>query len=29
MGITEEEKNQLMEELDKLNENFEGKKDGK
>jgi hypothetical protein len=29
VGITEEEKNQLMEELDKLNENFEGKKDGK
>ena len=29
MGITEEEKNQLMEELDKLNENFEEKKDGK
>ena len=29
MGITEEEKSQLMEELDKLNENFEGKKDGK
>ena len=27
MGITEEEKNQLMEELDKLNENFE-KNDG-
>jgi hypothetical protein len=29
MGITEEEKNQLMEELDKLNTNFEEKKDGK
>ena len=29
LGITEEEKNQLMEELDKLNENFEEKKDGK
>jgi hypothetical protein len=29
MGITEEEKNQLMEELDKLNTNFEDKKDGK
>ena len=28
MGITEEEKQQLMEELDKLNTNFEGK-DGK
>jgi len=28
MGITEEEKNQLMEELDKLNTNFEDKKDG-
>jgi hypothetical protein len=28
MGITEEEKQQLMEELDKLNTNFEGKKDG-
>tara|TARA_R100000544_G_C2221925_1_gene58104 strand:- start:580 stop:936 length:357 start_codon:yes stop_codon:yes gene_type:complete len=28
MGITEEEKNQLMEELDKLNTNFEEKKDG-
>ena len=27
MGITEEEKQQLMEELDKLNTNFEGKKD--
>ena len=27
MGITEEEKNQLMEELDKLNTNFEDKKD--
>tara|TARA_R110001592_G_scaffold265570_1_gene531204 strand:- start:601 stop:954 length:354 start_codon:yes stop_codon:yes gene_type:complete len=26
-GITEDEKAQLMEELDKLNENFEGKKD--
>ena len=29
MGITEEEKNQLMEELDKLNNNFEEKKNGK
>tara|TARA_R110000851_G_scaffold109955_1_gene232450 strand:+ start:555 stop:911 length:357 start_codon:yes stop_codon:yes gene_type:complete len=29
MGITEEEKNQLMEELDKLNTNFEEKKDSK
>jgi len=29
MGITEEEKQQLMEELDKLNNNFEEKKDGK
>ena len=28
MGITEEEKNQLMEELDKLNTNLEEKKDG-
>ena len=28
MGITEEEKQQLMEELDKLNNNFEEKKDG-
>ena len=28
MGITEEEKQQLMEELDKLNTNFEEKKDG-
>jgi len=28
MGITEEEKQQLMAELDKLNENFEEKKDG-
>jgi hypothetical protein len=28
MGITEEEKQQLMEELDKLNTNFEQKKDG-
>jgi len=28
MGITEEEKTQLMEELDKLNTNFEEKKDG-
>ena len=27
MGITEEEKNQLMEELDKLNTNFKDKKD--
>ena len=29
MGITEEEKQQLMEELDKLNNNFEENKDGK
>ena len=29
LGITEEEKTQLMEELDKLNTNFEDKKDGK
>ena len=29
LGITEEEKQQLMEELDKLNTNFEEKKDGK
>ena len=29
MGITEDEKQQLMEELDKLNTNFEDKKDGK
>jgi hypothetical protein len=29
MGITDEEKQQLMEELDKLNTNFEEKKDGK
>ena len=29
LGITEEEKQQLMEELDKLNTNFEQKKDGK
>ena len=29
MGITEEEKQQLMEELDKLNTNFEQNKDGK
>ena len=29
MGITEEEKQQLMEELDKLNTNFTEKKDGK
>jgi hypothetical protein len=29
LGITEDEKNQLMEELDKLNENFEETKDGK
>ena len=29
MGITEEEKQQLMEELDKLNTNLEEKKDGK
>ena len=28
LGITEEEKNQLMEEIDKLNSNFEEKKDG-
>jgi len=28
MGITEEEKQQLMEELDKLNTNFEQNKDG-
>jgi len=28
MGITEDEKTQLMEELDKLNTNFEEKKDG-
>tara|TARA_B100000780_G_scaffold233181_1_gene173292 strand:+ start:468 stop:824 length:357 start_codon:yes stop_codon:yes gene_type:complete len=28
MGITEEEKTQLMEELDKLNTNFEETKDG-
>ena len=28
MGITEEEKQQLMEELDKLNSNYESKKDG-
>ena len=28
MGITEEEKAELMEELDKLNTNFEEKKDG-
>ena len=28
LGITEEEKQQLMEELDKLNTNFEQKKDG-
>ena len=28
MGITEEEKAELMAELDKLNENFEEKKDG-
>jgi len=27
-GITEEEKTQLMEELDKLNTNFEDKKEG-
>ena len=27
LGITEEEKEELMAELDKLNENFEGKKD--
>ena len=29
LGITEEEKQQLKEELDKLNSNFEEKKDGK
>ena len=29
LGITEDEKQQLMEELDKLNTNFEDKKDGK
>ena len=29
LGITEEEKQQLIEELDKLNSNFEEKKDGK
>ena len=29
LGITEEEKTQLMQELDKLNTNFEDKKDGK
>ena len=29
LGITEEEKIQLMEELDKLNTNFEDKKNGK
>ena len=29
LGITEEEKIQLMEELDKLNNNFEDKKNGK
>jgi hypothetical protein len=29
LGITDEEKQQLMEELDKLNTNFEDKKDGK
>ena len=28
LGITEEEKTQLLEELDKLNSNFEEKKDG-
>ena len=28
LGITEEEKQQLIEELDKLNSNFEEKKDG-
>ena len=28
LGITDEEKQELMEELDKLNNNFEGKKDG-
>ena len=28
LGITEEEKQQLLEELDKLNSNFEEKKDG-
>ena len=29
LGITEEEKQQLIEELDKFNSNFEEKKDGK
>ena len=29
LGITEQEKAELMEELDKLNTNFEDKKDGK
>ena len=29
LGITEEEKQELLEELDKLNSNFEEKKDGK
>ena len=29
LGITEDEKEQLLEELDKLNSNFEEKKDGK
>jgi len=29
LGMTEEEKTQLLGELDKLNENFEEKKDGK
>ena len=28
LGITEEEKQELLEELDKLNSNFEEKKDG-
>ena len=28
LGITEEEKQQLIEELDKLNSNFEDKKNG-
>jgi hypothetical protein len=29
LGITEQEKAELMEELDNLNKNFEDKKDGK
>ena len=28
LGITEEEKNQLMKEIENLNNNFEDKKDG-